>query len=129
LAGRLLRVEPKADAITEEMLAKVNFETQPEPLPPVGELAEVTVDLPALPAAPVISNAAIHREHDQVGVWQVRDGDLHFTPIKYGASDLDGYVQIREGLKADDQVVVYSNKALTSHSRIDVVERIPGSAR
>jgi hypothetical protein len=64
-----------------------------------------------------------------VGVWQVRDGDLHFTPIKYGASDLDGYVQIREGLKADDQVVVYSNKALTSHSRIDVVERIPGSAR
>ena len=129
LAGRLLRVEPKADAITEEMLAKVNFETQPEPLPPVGELAEVTVDLPALPATPVISNAAIHREHDQVGVWQVRDGDLHFTPIKYGASDLDGYVQIREGLKADDQVVVYSNKALTSHSRIDVVERIPGSAR
>ncbi|OAI10322.1 efflux transporter periplasmic adaptor subunit [Methylomonas lenta] len=129
LAGRVLRVEPKADAITEEMLAKVNFETQPEPLPPVGELAEVTVDLPALPTAPVISNAAIHREHDQVGVWQVRDGDLHFTPIKSGASDLAGYVQIREGLKDGDQVVVYSDKALTTHSRIDVVERMPGLAR
>ncbi len=129
LAGRLLRVEPKADAITEEMLAKVNFETQPEPLPPVGELAEVTVDLPALPTAPVISNAAIHREHDQVGVWQVRDGDLHFTPIKSGASDLDGYVQIREGLNDGDQVVVYSDKALTTHSRIDVVESMPGLAR
>lgn len=129
LAGRLLRVEPKADAITEEMLAKVNFETQPEPLPPVGELAEVTVDLPALPAAPMISNAAIHREHGQVGVWQVRDGDLHFTPIKSGVSDLDGYVQIHEGLMDGDQVVVYSDKALTTHSRIDVVERMPGLAR
>ena len=129
LAGRLLRVEPKADAITEEMLAKVNFETQPEPLPPVGELAEITVDLPARPAAPVISNAAIHREHGQVGVWQVRDGDLHFTPIKSGASDLDGYVQIHEGLMDGDQVVVYSDKALTTHSRIDVVERMPGLAR
>ncbi len=129
LAGRVLRVEPKADAITEEMLAKVNFETQPEPLPPVGELAEITVDLPALPAAPVISNAAIHREHGQVGVWQVRDGDLHFTPIKSGASDLDGYVQIHEGLMDGDQVVVYSDKALTAHSRINVVERMSGLAR
>jgi HlyD family secretion protein len=129
LAGRVMWVEPKADAITEEMLAKINFDTQPEPLPPVGELVEVTVDLPALPAAPVIANAAIHREHDQVGVWQVRDGDLHFTPITLGASDLDGYVQIREGLKDGDQVVAYSEKALTTHSRIDVVERMPGWAR
>lgn len=129
LKGHVLRVEPKADAVTEEMLAKVSFDTQPESLPPVGELAEVTVDLPALPADPVIPNAALHRENDQMGVWQVVEGNLHFTPVTLGASDLDGHVQIREGLKNGDQIVVYSEKALTTRSRIHVVKHIPGAAR
>jgi len=129
LSGRLLRVEPKADAVTEEMLVKVSFDLPPEPLPPLGELAEVTVDLPALSAAPVISNAAIHRNNGQLGVWQAVDGDLHFTLVKLGAADLDGRVQIRDGLKNGDQVVVYSEKALTTRSRIHVVEHIPGAAR
>lgn len=126
LNGRVLRVEPKADAVTEEMLAKVIFDTQLESLPPVGELAEVTVDLPSLPAAPVIPNAALHRENDRMGVWQVMNGDLRFTQVKLGASDLDGRMQVHEGLKNGDQVVVYSEKALTTRSRIHVAEHIPG---
>ena len=129
LSGHVLRVELKADAVTEEMLAKVIFETQPEALPPVGELAEVTVDLPALPSAPVIPNAAIRREGDKMGVWQIDDGNLHFTPVKLGANDLDGRVQIHEGLKIGDQVVVYSEKALSTRSRIGMVEHIPGVSR
>ena len=129
LNGRVLRVEPKADAVTEETLAKVTFDNKPEPLPPVGELAEVTVDLPALPAAPLIPNAAVQREGDKVGVWQIVDGDLHFSPVKLGASDLNGYVQVREGLKNGDQIVTYSEKALTARSRIHVVDHIPGVSR
>ena len=129
LKGRVLRVEPKADAVTEETLAKVTFDNKPEPLPPVGELAEVTVDLPALPAAPLIPNAAVQREGDKVGVWQIVDGDLRFSPVKLGASDLNGYVQVREGLKNGDQVVTYSEKALTARSRIHVVDHIPGVSR
>jgi RND family efflux transporter MFP subunit len=127
--GRVLRVEPKADSVTEEILAKAVFDKQPEPLLPVGELAEVTVDLPAISAAPVIPNAAVRREGDKLGVWQVVDGDLKFTPVKLGASDLDGRVQVSEGLKAGDQVVLYSEKTLTERSRIDVVEHIPGASR
>lgn len=129
LKGRVLRVEPKADAVTEETLAKATFDNQPEPLPPVGELAEVTLDLPALPATPVIPNAAVQREGNKLGVWQIVDGDLHFTPVKLGASDLDGRVQVRDGLKNGDQVVMYSEKALTLHSRIHVVKHIPGVSR
>lgn len=41
--GRVLRVEPLADAVTEETLAKVVFDKIPDPMPPVGELAEVTI--------------------------------------------------------------------------------------
>jgi len=129
LPGRVLRVEPKADAVTEELLAKVVFEAIPQPFPSVGELAEVTIGMPAIPAVPAIPNAAVRREGDKVGVWQILEGALRFAPVKLGASDLDGYVQVREGLKNGDQVVAYSEKALTAHDRIHVVERIPGVAK
>ena len=126
LTGHVLRVEPVADAVTEEMLAKVGFDRIPEPPPPIGELAEVTVALPALSAGPVLPNAAIQRIDGRLGVWQIMNGDLHFTPVTLGAADLDGHVQVREGLKAGDRVVAYSAKALTTHSRIHVVEDLPG---
>lgn len=127
--GLILRVEPMADAVTEEMLAKVVFDQLPSPQPAIGELAEVTVALPALAAAPVIPNAAIQRNAGQLGVWQVIDGDLQFTAVTLGDADLEGQVQVREGLEVGDQVVVYSAKALTSHSRIDVVDQVHKAPR
>lgn len=129
LEGRVLRVEPMADAVTEEMIAKAVFDVVPQPLPPLGELAEVTVDLPALPAAPSIPNAAIRRDGDRVGVWRLVDGDLNFAPVTLGVSDLEGSVQVLEGLAVGDQIVVYSEKNLTARSRIHVVDRLPGTAR
>ncbi|MDQ5927006.1 MAG: hypothetical protein QG554_1949 [Pseudomonadota bacterium] len=129
LKGHVLRVEPKADAVTEETLAKVVFDTQPESLPPLGELAEVTVNLPALPAAPTVANAALRRLGEQTGVWKLVDGDLQFVPVKLGASDLNGRVQVREGVAVGDQVVTYSEKTLTAKSRIKVVDHIAGAPR
>lgn len=129
LQGRVLRVEPKADAVTEETLVKVIFDEIPVPLPPIGELAEVTVDLPALPAMPVIPNAAVQRQGSQVGVWQITDDEPRFVIVKLGRGDLDGYVQVQQGLKEGDHIVVYSEKALRPKSRIHVVERIPGMAQ
>jgi HlyD family secretion protein len=126
LPGHVLRVEPQADVVTEEMLAKIIFDTPPSPLPPVGELAEVTVQLPELPAVPTIPNAAIRTVDGKRGVWKLTDGKLAFTPVVLGRSDLDGHVQVEKGLTADDQVVVYSEKALTARSRIHVIDRLPG---
>lgn len=129
LAGRVLRVEPMADAVTEELLAKVAFDPLPASPPPIGELAEVTITRPTEPAAPVVPNAAIRRIDGRLGVWEVIDGDLRFTPVRIGATDLDGRTQIREGLKGGERVVVHSPKALTARSRIRVVEQLPGVAR
>jgi hypothetical protein len=122
-------VEPLADVVTEEILAKVVFDELPDPLPPIGELAEVTVTLPELPAMPVVSNAAVRTVDDQLGVWQVQDGELRFVAVKLGTGDLDGQVQLREGLTIGDQVVVYSEKALSKRSRLNVVDQIPGAAK
>lgn len=127
--GRVVRLEPLADAITEETLAKVAFAQLPAPLPPIGELAEVTVDLPAQPTMPVIPNAAVRRQGDRPGVWRIEDGGLRFNPVRLGRSDLDGRVQVVEGLGANDRIVVYSERALGPNSRIRVVAGIPGAGR
>ena len=126
LAGRVLRVEPLADVVTEESLAKVVFDILPEPLPPLGELAEVTIALPEMPAAPTVPNASVQRVGGQLGVWLIRDGTPHFAPVKLGAADLDGQVQIVDGVQAGELVVVYSHRAIDGRSRIKVVERLPG---
>jgi len=122
VAGHVLRVEPLADAVTEETLAKVVFDAPPEFLPPVGELAEITVALPALDVATVVPDASVQRVDGRLGVWAIRDGSLRFVPVKVGAYDLDGRVQILDGLQAGESVVVYSQGALNVRSRITVVE-------
>jgi len=128
LSGRVLRVEPMADAVTEETLAKVMFDALPEPLPPIGELAEVTVALPALPAALTVPNATLQRVDGNMGVWLIRDNALHFAPVSVGAGDLDGRVQILDGIQAGDRVVVYCRRALTARSRIQVVAHLEGAS-
>lgn len=126
IEGQVQRTELRADAVTEELLAKVSFKATPQPLPPIGERAEVTVDLPALPEGPVIPNAAVQRQGQQVGVWTVQGDGLTFAPLKLGHTDLEGHVQVLDGLKAGDVIVLHSEKALGSRSRIHVVERVPG---
>lgn len=124
--GHVLRIEPLADTVTEESLAKVRFDAPPSPLPPVGELAEVTVQLPPLTSALAIPNAAIRTVAGKRGVWRLTAGKLGFVPLALGRSDLDGNVQVERGLAAGDRIVVYSEKALTARSRIHVVEHLAG---
>jgi HlyD family secretion protein len=128
LPGQVLLIEPHADAVTEEILAKVAFTTIPQVLPPIGELAEVTVALAAQKSMPVLPNASVQRVDGRLGVWVVEDGSLRFAPIKTGATDLEGRVQILQGLSGGEQVVVYSFKALDANSRIKVVDRIVGKS-
>lgn len=128
IAGRVVRVEPVADAVTEEILAKVGFNETLDRLPPIGALAEVTVSLGQQPSMPVVPNASVQRVDGILGVWVVQDGSLHFVPVKTGVADLQGHIQILDGLQGGEQVVAYSYKALSANSRIKVVERVMGKA-
>lgn len=124
LAARVERVEPLADAVTEETLAKVVFDSLPEPPPAVGALAEVTVELPALPASAVVPNASVQRLEGRLGVWVIAQSGLRFAPVTTGATDLDGRVQILDGLAVGERIVVYSARSLTPRSRIKVVKSL-----
>lgn len=129
LLGEIYRVEPIADAVTEEFLAKITFDALPQPLPSIGELAEVTIELEALPANTAIPNAALKRIDGELGIWKIVDGDLEFAHVSIGATDLNGLVEIQSGLSVGDSVVLYSEKALTDNSRIKVVEQLTGEAK
>lgn len=124
LAGRISRVEPHADAVTEEALAKVEFQPLPQTLPPIGELAEVTVALATQKEMPVVPNASVQRVDGHLGVWLVDDGSLRFVAVRTGATDLEGRVQVLEGLKGGERIVVYSQKPLHADSRIQVIDRL-----
>ena len=123
LAGRVARVELLSDSVTEERIAQVAFEQMP-PAVSVGEMAEVTLQLPATSKAVLVPSASIQRQGGATGVWRIEAGKPVFTPLRLGASSLGGQVQVLEGLKAGDEVVVYSQKALSSESRVQVVDSL-----
>ncbi|OGB13331.1 MAG: efflux transporter periplasmic adaptor subunit [Burkholderiales bacterium RIFCSPHIGHO2_12_FULL_67_38] len=127
LAGRVVRVEPLADSVTEERLAMVAFDALPAGVS-VGEMAEVTLALPATPEGLLLPNAALQQHEGTTGVWRLADGGLRFVPVVTGVQGLDGTVQVKAaqdaGLAEGDTVVLYSQKALQPDARISVVEQL-----
>ena len=54
----------------------------------------------------------------------MKNKSLTFAPVRTGATDLDGQVQILDGIKEGDQVVVYSQRELTKRSRVKIVDHL-----
>jgi len=131
--GKAARVEALSDSVTEERVAQVAFDSLPAGVS-VGELAEVTLALPARPPALLVPNASIKRRVDpsgaqageQAGVWLLDGNSPRLAPVRPGQSSLDGRVEILDGLKAGDRVVVYSEKELAAGGHIKVVDRLTG---
>ena len=92
-------------------------------------MAEVTLRLPPLGDALLIPNASLRYHGAQAGVWLRADGHLRFAQVKTGTEGLDGKVQILEGLKSGDEVVVFSERDLKDDSRIKVVESLVEKAQ
>jgi len=122
-AGRVERVDWIGDAVTEERIANIVFDNVPDGIA-IGELAEVTLRLPAIEKALAVPAAALQRQSYQSGVWQAKDGQARFLPITPGVISADGFVEIRQGLAAGDAVIVHSAKALADGTRIKPVDAL-----
>lgn len=124
LPGKLVRIEPLSDSVTEERIVGIAFTPVPAALSS-GELAEVTLQTGKKDSALVIPNAAIQQQTGQSGVWKLNpDNSLQFIPVQTGIHSLDGQVEILSGLQADDTIVVYTSKALSTDSKIKVVAQL-----
>jgi HlyD family secretion protein len=129
-SGKVARVEMQADSVTEERIAQIALDAGSDALrkTSLGELAEITLELPQPAPALLVPNAALQRMQGKVGVWRVHEHKLEYVSVRLGASDLDGRVQVLDGLKSGDSVVVYSQKALKNDTRIQVVETLVANA-
>lgn len=127
LPGRVARVELAGDSVTEEKIAQVAFDILPDSVA-LGELAEVTVRLPAIPNAPVLPNPAIQQRLGQTGVWLLTaDGKARFQPLRFGIRDLDGAAQMLDGLPPEARVIVHSSRELREGDAVKPTEKLAGS--
>lgn len=128
LPGKVARIEPVSDSVTEERIVQIAFEHIPEGLS-VGEMTEVTVKTGATQSGLLLPNAAIKQMPQGSGVWKLKDGKPSLTPVKLGSNSLDGNVQILDGLAPGDDVVIHSERDLNEGARIKVVSQLVGKPK
>lgn len=127
--GRVARVELVGDSVTEEKIAQVTFDRAPEGVA-LGELAEVTLRLPAITDAMTLPNAALHRTTDQDGVWLLADdGRTQFQSLRIGVRTLEGHMQVLTDLPPDARVIVHSERELRAGDTVKPVEALAGRGR
>ncbi len=119
--GKVARIDMVSDALTEERIVNVSFNTSSAS---IGEYAEVTLVVPALNNTRSIPSAAVKRVDKQTGVWVLQEGKAAFKPVKIGFATLDGHTQILEGLVDSDEVIVYSQQALREGLNVKVVSAL-----
>jgi len=125
LAGKVVRVEPVSDSVTEERIALVAFDTLPANVS-VGEMAEVTLTLPPGQSGLLVPNASIRHQGGTPGVWLNAAAGLQFVPLQLGSASLDGQLRVTGSLHAGDRVIVHSEKDIAAGSRIRVVDSLVG---
>jgi HlyD family secretion protein len=128
LTGKVVRIEPVSDSVTEERITLITFDQIPLGLS-IGEMAEVTVQTAANQSGLTLPNAAIKQTPEGSGVWKLRDGKPVFVAIKLGTSTLDGSVEVLGGLGAGDEIIVHSERELSEGSRVKVVEQLAGQRK
>jgi HlyD family secretion protein len=126
LPGKVARIEMLGDSVTEERIAQVAFDTPPKGAS-IGEMSEITLHPPGVKQTLAVPGAALRLHEGKTGVWLLAAGKPGFVPVKTGISGADGRVQIIDGLKEGDKVIVYSEGELTEDSHIKVVSTLTGS--
>jgi HlyD family secretion protein len=117
MPGRVARIEMQSDPVTEERIVNVGFDPAPASLF-LGELAEVTIQLPSKAGVLVVPSAAVAREGGKPGVWQATKGRARFKPIRIGSHGQDGVTEVLSGLKEGENVIVYSSAQLKKDARV-----------
>jgi HlyD family secretion protein len=104
--GHIARIEIQSDAVNEERLVDVAFETIPPEIH-LAEQAEVYITTGILPQAVLVPAAAVTNFADNTGtVWTLEQGHLAQQRVSFGPELLDGQLPIVAGLPQGDQVVV-----------------------
>jgi HlyD family secretion protein len=123
LPGKVARIEVGSDSVTEERSVNIVFDALPAGLSS-GELAEVTIALPAMEKALYLPSAALRHVNGQTGVWRIAAGKVAFAPVRTGVHTLEGQTQVLQGLAQGDAVVLHALQELRADERVRIVENL-----
>ncbi len=108
LTGKVARIRRESDRVTEQLTVDISFDTPPDQLR-LGQQAEALIR-----AAPrnviAMSDAAVVQSARGAGAWIVVAGRLRLRPVRLGAVDPSGWVEVLQGLSVGDHVVVAPGK-------------------
>lgn len=121
-AGKVARIEQLSDAVTEERIAMVAFDTLPAGLT-LNEMAEVTVHLPVRSGVLTVPPAALVRHDGNAGVFVATDGRARFRPIKVGMRAETG-IEVLDGLGGGEAVIAQRARPVADGDRV----RVTGSS-
>lgn len=117
-SGKLARIEQLSDAVTEERLVMVAFDQPPAGLT-LGEMAEVTLTLPARSNTLTLPPAALVRQAGQTGVFAVENGRAKFVSVNIGIRTENG-VEVLDGIAEGTQVVTQRARPLVDGDRLRI---------
>ncbi len=131
LPGRVARIRRESDRVTEQLAVDIAFEERPRRRT-LGEQAEATIRPAARKAVTALPLAALVRTPDGLGVWTVVDGRLRFRRMRLGLADPSGWVEVLEGPRPGDLVVLAPGRLADLRNEGRRVAPVPeggGSAR
>jgi HlyD family secretion protein len=103
--GRLARIEREGDRVTEQLTVDVAFVERPARLI-LGEQVEAVIWPPVRRDVAAVPIPAMVRGPQGAGALVVENGRLHFAPVRFGAVDRAGWVEVLDGLRPGTEVVI-----------------------
>lgn len=105
LPGRVARIQRESDRVTEQLAVDLAFIERPSRLI-LGEQVEAAIRPSIRRGATTLPLAAVVRRPDGTGALVVDAGHLRFEPARLGVVDPAGWIEVLEGLRPGDEVVL-----------------------
>jgi membrane fusion protein, multidrug efflux system len=132
LGAKVTAVSGAADETSRMVLVTAEVDEADRPRARPGSYARVTVDVGGTRQAPVVPQTAV-RPSDRGFLAFVIEGDkARERVVTLGLRTPDGRVEVKDGLKADEQLVVRGAEALREGAKVNIGKSAaenPGAAR
>ncbi len=116
--GTVDRVSPVVDTGTGTFRVVTSYSGEADLQP--GMFGRININYDQRTDALVVPRSALLEDGSEQAAYVVRDGKAMRTPLKLGYDDA-GWVEVREGLKAGDEVVIAGKAALREGSAVQVI--------
>lgn len=119
VTGRVRRIDPEIDRMTR--LGRIRISLDRDPALRIGAFARGRVEVARRHSVTVPLSAVLYGIDGSALVYVVEDGQVEARPVGAGLA-ADGFMEIREGLKAGEAVVARASSFLRHGDRVRAVQ-------